>query len=122
MSKHTQRTLKYFRDQGYFCDIVERWLIIPGHPGGGKRRDCFFFGDILAFNNSETIMIQSCGQSYAKHLRDLLANPNVPLWLAGPRKLILIGWRKILKKRGRKQKIWSPRIKEITYRDFKEGI
>lgn len=116
MSAHTVRTLKYYRELGYHCDVVERFI---GFPPPGHRRDYLGFGDILAFSNNETIMIQSCGQSYAKHLRDLLANPNVPLWLAGPRKLILIGWRKILKKRGGKQRIWAPRIKEITYKDFK---
>ena len=117
MSKNTERTLKYFRGEGYHCDMVERFIAFP--PPHGHRKDCFGFGDILAFNNNETVMIQSCGQSFASHLRDLLANPNVPLWLAGPRKLILIGWRKILKKKGGKQKVWSPRIREITIKDFK---
>lgn len=115
----TQRTLKYFRDEGYHCDIVERFIRNPVHPAGGFRRDYMHFGDILAFNNNETIMIQSCGQSYSKHLKDLLANPNIPLWLAGPRKLILIGWRKVKKVRGGKAMVWSPRIREIKTEDFK---
>jgi hypothetical protein len=97
--------------------MVERFIAFP--KPHGHRKDCFGFGDILAFNGSQTLMIQSCGQSYAAHLKDLLANPNVPLWLAGPcRKCILIGWRKILKKRGGKLKIWAPRIKELISEDF----
>ena len=115
----TQRTLKYLRDDGYHCDVVERFIRNPRVPGGGFRRDYMHFGDILAFNNNETIMVQSCGQSFSKHLKDLLANPNCPLWLAGPRKLMLIGWRKILKKRGGKAKVWAPRIREILPEDFK---
>jgi hypothetical protein len=116
VSKNTARTLKYYRELGYHADMVERFI---SFPPPGHRKDYFGFGDILAFNNNETLMIQSCGQSYASHLSHLLANPNVPLWLAGPRKLILIGWRKLKVKRGGKAMRWTPRIKEITHKDFK---
>jgi hypothetical protein len=116
MTTHTSRTLKYFREKGYHADMIERFIAFPPP---GHRKDYFGFGDILAFNNSQTIILQSCGQSYAAHLRDLLKNPTVPLWLAGPsRMLILCGWRKIKKVRGQKPMIWAPRIKEITYKDF----
>ena len=114
----TQRTLKYLRDEGYHCDIVERFIRNPKVPGGGFRKDFLGAIDIIAFNTVSTIGVQSCGQSFAAHLRDLLKNPNVPLWLAGGRRLILIGWRKVVKKRGGKQKIWKPRIREITPKDF----
>jgi hypothetical protein len=113
------RTLAYLRAEGYYADIVERFIRNPKLPGGGFRRDFMHFGDILAINNYDTVMVQSCGQSFSQHLKDLLANLNVPIWLACPnRKLMLIGWRKVLKKRGGKQKIWKPRIKEITPEDF----
>ena len=115
----TQRTLKYLRDAGYYCDMVERWIQNPKHPAGGFRKDYMGFGDILAFSEYSTLLVQSCGQSYAKHLRDLLTNLNVPLWLANPnRKLILIGWRKVKKVRGGKAMVWKPRIKEILPEDF----
>jgi hypothetical protein len=115
MSAHTVRTLKYYREQGYHCDMVERFIPFPAP---GHRKDFHGFGDILAYNNCQTIMIQSCGQSFAVHLRDLLKNPQVPLWISGPRMLFLVGWRKLLKRKGGKQKIWVPRIREINYLDF----
>jgi hypothetical protein len=41
------------------------------------------------------------------------------LWLECGGRIQVYGWRKLLKKRGGKQKIWVPRIKEITLEDFK---
>jgi len=40
-------------------------------------------------------------------------------WIQSGAKLILIGWRKIKKKRGGKAMVWSPRIKEITMEDLR---
>jgi hypothetical protein len=114
----TMRTLEYLRNNGYQCDMVERWIRNPKHPAGGFRKDFLGCIDIIAFNNLETVGVQSCGQSFSQHLKDLLINPNIPLWLAGGRKFTLIGWRRLLKKRGGKQKIWVPRIREITPKDF----
>lgn len=39
----TQRSLKVLRDDGYICEVVERWL-----PGINCRRDLFNMADILA--------------------------------------------------------------------------
>jgi hypothetical protein len=132
ISKHTQGTLKFFRDQGYIAEVVERWLPIPGHPGGGKRRDFLNLIDIIAFNDVETIGVQSCGQDFAAHKRKIEAEDSRHDWLrckapsilpvsnsimimvfSLQRRLILIGWRKLLKKRGGKLKIWKPRIEEF---------
>jgi hypothetical protein len=112
------RTLEHLRAEGYYCDVVERFIRNPEHPGGGFRKDFMGFGDILAFSETETMMVQSCGQSFAEHKRKLLSNLNVPLWLSGPRKLMLIGWRKVKKVRGKKAMVWKPRIREITHKDF----
>ena len=115
----TMRTLKWLRDEGYHSDVVERFIRRPGLPGGGFRKDFQGFGDILAYSNTETVMVQSCGTSYSAHLKKLLKNPNVALWLAGPRRLMLIGWRELKVKRGGKATKWTPRIREITIDDFK---
>jgi len=123
MSKHTQRTLKHYRDQGYIGDVIERWIIIPGIPGKGKRRDYLGFADILFFKPDEpdVLLIQSCGQSYAEHLRKILEAPLASEWVRmDNRRLIMMAWRKLLKKRGGKLKIWVPRIKEFTLEDFEE--
>jgi hypothetical protein len=34
----TQRTLKYYRDKGWICEVVERWIPNPKHPGGKAMR------------------------------------------------------------------------------------
>ena len=118
----TQRTIKYYKSQNIPCAVVERWIPIPTHPGGGVRRDMFGFGDIVALGENSIIAIQSCGQAFAAHdkkiLEDELVAPNVLKWLECGGRVLLIGWRKIKKKRGGKLKIWSPRIKEYSVGDF----
>lgn len=109
---NTSRTLKYFRDLGYKCEVVERFLSYAGNFG--QRKDLFNIIDIIAIKDAEIIGIQSCGQSYAEHDRKILAEPLTKEWLKGNRKLILISWRKIKAKRGGKQMLWKPRIKEYT--------
>lgn len=116
--KPTERTLKYFRDNGYICDMVERWIRNKKHPAGGFRKDFLGFGDILAFNKTETVLIQSCGSDFAAHLKKILDLPNAgydPLrWLVNQdRRIILMGWRKVKKKRGGKLMIFKPRLAEF---------
>lgn len=115
-TSNTQRTLKALRDQGCVCGMVERF---NPHAGPfGIRIDLFGFLDIIAVD--DTIRgIQSCGQSFAEHDRKILANDVAPKWLAAGGIIELWGWRKLLKKRGGKQKIWVPRIKIYTMEDFK---
>lgn len=62
-SSPTQRSLKYLRDQGYLVDVVERWIRVPNHPGGGKRRDLFGFIDLLAIRENEVLAIQATSDS-----------------------------------------------------------
>ena len=117
---HTQRTLKLLRDQGYTAGVVERWVPNPKHPAGGVRKDLFGFIDIIAIKGDFTCAIQSCGQDFAAHDRKILAEPATLVWSRGAgRIVILIGWRKVKKKRGGKAMVWKPRIKNYTLEDFK---
>ena len=111
--KPTERTLKYLRDRSYHADMVERWIRNPKHPAGGFRRDYFGFGDILAFDEVETLLVQSCGQAFSQHRKDMLENEMVLRWINDHRRALLIGWRKVLKTRGGKQRIWKPRVAEF---------
>lgn len=116
----TSRTLSYIRSQGWVADIVERYL---AHAGKfGQRKDMFGFGDIVAMGEGSIIAIQSCGQSFAAHDKKIRLDeqvaPNALLWLESGGRLLLIGWRKILKKRGGKLRVWSPRVREYTTDDF----
>ena len=111
----TQRTLKYLKDLGYITDIVERWIPIPSVPGGGNRKDFLGIIDILAIDKEEgrLIGVQSTGQAFKDHYVKITTEGRemASLWLSLPcTELHLYGWRKVKKKRGGKQMIWSPRI------------
>jgi hypothetical protein len=128
MTSPTQRSLTYLKKQGLKTGIVERWLPNPAYPGGGKRSDLFSIIDIIAIDDARTIGCQSCGTAFSQHHKKLFEEKaeEVRDWLAGgTRQLWLIGWRKLLKKRGGKLKLWRPRIRvyflsEENYIDFKD--
>jgi len=124
----TQRSLDYLRGQGLRVGIVERWIPIYGIPGNGKRSDLFGFIDIIAIDDSRTVGVQSCGQSFSDHHLKLTEERLEPVleWLKNSdRELMLIGWRKLKAKRGGKLMLWKPRIRhyfrncngEIDYSD-----
>ena len=117
----TQRTLKELRNQGRICAITERWnSYIRGGKGG--RIDLFGFIDIIALDSAQGIIaIQSCGQSYAAHLRKLKdseCTENVIEWLKCGGYVELWGWRKVKLHRLGKAMRWKPRITEITMSEF----
>ena len=120
----TQRTLRELRAQGRIVDVCERWMINPRHPAGGFRKDLFGFIDLIALDPERGIIaVQSCGQSFAAHLRkitDSECTEFVIEWLKSPSqpKLELWGWRKVKKVKGGKAMVWRPRIKEITVEDL----
>ena len=107
----TQRTLKYLRDVGYLADVIERWIPIPKIPGGGKRKDFLGFADILAFNSLQTLLVQSCGSNYSEHVKKIKSSEFLPQWLESKnRRFLLLGWRKVKKKRGGKLMVFKPRV------------
>ena len=113
----TSRTLEYIRSQGWVADKVE--IFNPYSGKFGKRKDFLNFADIIALGENSIIAIQSCGQAFSEHHRKLTedenAAPNVELWLKNGGRLLLIGWRKLLLKRGGKAKRWTPRIREYSW-------
>jgi hypothetical protein len=112
MSKNTERTLKYLREQGYICDMVERFIAFP--KPHGHRKDFLGIIDIIAFNDLTTIGVQSCGQDFAAHLKKIKESEMTTLWLNSvDRELWLIGWRKLVLRRGGKAKRWRPRIERF---------
>ena len=122
----TMRTLAYFKEQGFDCAIVERFLSFAGKFG--QRKDMFGFGDIVCMGNGRILAVQSCGQAFSEHDKKITKDDYVaPLalkWLQNGGELTLIGWRKLRVKRGGKAMKWMPKIKEYTEADFKteEGI
>jgi len=118
----TSRTLEYIREHGWLAAKVEIWNPYAGQHG--QRRDMFGFADIVALGEGRIIAIQSCGEAFSAHhhklTEDEYAAPNAMRWLECGGRLILIGWRKVLVKRGGKAMRWAPRIREYTLDDFRE--
>ena len=106
----TQRTLKALRNQGRICDVVERFV----HTGKvGFRRDLFHFIDIICIDPVDGIIgVQSCGQAFSEHVKKMTANDVLPLWLKFA-KVELIGWRKVVLRRGGSAVRWTPRVMDF---------
>jgi hypothetical protein len=120
-----QRTLRELRNQGCICEIVEKFNAYAGPFG--KRMDCFGFGDILALRPGGISLIQACGTDFTAHERKILESEYPLEWLKSGTcqdcgrvvsRIELWGWRKVKAKRGGKQMVWKPRVKEFTLKDF----
>lgn len=122
MMTPTQRSMKYFRDMGMVCGIVERWIPSPKHPGGGFRSDFLGFIDMIFLGPDGIVAVQSCGQDYAAHRRKILEDRREELeaWLEAGGKFSLMGWRKVKRVRGGSQMVWEPRIEEFTLENLKD--
>lgn len=104
----TQRTLKYLRERGYTCAIVEKWI-----PQTKRRLDAFGFIDILAVSDTETLAVQSTsasGGNLTARIRKAESLPTFSKWLDGPRRVVeFIGWRQL--KRGYPRPTWVPDVR-----------
>ena len=120
MSSNTQRTIKYYRELGWHIGKVEQWNQFAGKYG--QRKDLFGFIDLIAINGDDILAIQSCGTAFSEHDKKILEDDKIKesakTWLKSGGRIVLIGWRKVKKKRGGKAMIWAPRIKEYLLKDF----
>jgi len=115
----TERTLKLLREEGYRAAVVERWLRYAGQFG--KRQDLFGIIDVIAISSDVTLGVQACSGSVVSHYEKLIKEKNQECfdWLSHPdRTLEIWAWRKILKEKGKKMKIWQPIIRRITLDDL----
>jgi len=120
-TKATQRTLKALRDNGWSACVVEKWVTIPGLPGGGKRIDAFHFGDILAMRpptdppvllKGSIALVQCCpGASHAEHKEKILGIPEFAIWKRAGGRVFLVSWA-LRGPRGEK-KHWTMREEEL---------
>ena len=89
-SSPTQRSLKLMRDQGYLCEITERW-----NPFAKIRQDLFNFVDILCIKEGKTIAVQttSYGNMSARmnKIKDLDTYPRVK---SAGWEVVVHGWKK----------------------------
>lgn len=101
----TQRTLKLCRDQGWECQVVERFCHFS------KRRiDLFGFIDVVAASGSNILGIQTTsGNHVSARLAKIKDEPRAMVWLESGARIFIHGWRK-LKKSGK----WECREVEVT--------
>jgi len=110
---YTQRTLRELRRRGVIADVCERFNPYAGPFG--KRMDLFGFIDLIALYPQRIVAIQSTGPSgHSQHRKKILESELALEWLKSSGEIELWSWRKLLKKRGGKLKIWQPRVETIT--------
>lgn len=119
----TQRTIRYLRNQGRRCGIVEKF---NAHAGPhGIRQDLFGIIDVIALDPEQGVVgVQCCaGSGFAAHYRKIAeecADASLE-WLSTPgTRLELHAWRKVKLRRGGKAERWMPRIHVFTRKDFSD--
>jgi hypothetical protein len=108
----TSRTLATLRDEGWIAAVVEHW-----NQYAKIRQDLFGFADIIAFNQSDVLLVQCTdGSSVSKRVDKVRASDMAKVWAEGPcRYLEVWGWAQ----RGArgKRKTWTARrVKLYTKR------
>lgn len=101
----TQRSLKLLRDEGWRCEVVERW-----NPHTKTRHDLFGIADLLAVKPGQLpLLIQTTsGSNVAARVAKIEATEGVADILASGFRIEIHGWRTLLVKRGGKARRWVP--------------
>ena len=106
-----QRSRKFLGDKGWVVWKTENHY-------QGRSHDLANIYDAIGFSpEGDTYLLQFCGGSdYKAHVRKMMEEfpHNVRIPLVCKTRVLLIGWRKLLVKRGGKAMHWVPRIAEIT--------
>lgn len=114
MRSPTSKSLKLLKDDGYTTYIVEHY-----NAFSKTRHDLYGFIDIVGMRTSEVGLLgiqTTTGTNLSARIKKAEGLDNYWLWLACGNDVAFHGWRKILKKRGGKQKIWMPLIRHVSMR------
>jgi len=68
----TERSLKYLREQGYLCAIVEKW-----NPHARIRQDLWGWCDILAIKKNEVLAVQVTSTGVAARIKKIQESETV---------------------------------------------
>ena len=112
----TQRSLRYLRDLGYTCEVVERW-----NYHTGRRHDLLGFGDLLAIKPGVIMLVQvTSGSNTASRIEKITGEcaDKAAAWLRAGGEIEVHGWRELAAyrkdgsraKRGR----WEPKLESVT--------
>jgi hypothetical protein len=119
-TSNVSRTMKELRKIGTKCAVVEKWNGFAGPHG--IRQDLFGIIDVIGLDPERGVMgIQCCsGSGYSAHFKKLTEEraQETTDWLETPgTSLFIWAWRKVVKQRGGKARVWKPRVVEITLED-----
>jgi hypothetical protein len=91
--------------------VAEYWRSIPGHPGGGIRKDLFGFVDVVAIGEGAIIAIQATSGANGSARVHKIVNEchDAALeWLLAGGRIEVWAWKKYAKK-GPDNKFWQVR-------------
>lgn len=107
----TERTLKWLREQGIACEVVEKWM-----PRTRQRKDLFGGIDIVGIRADPqlTVGVQATsGGHVSDRVKKIVEIPELRTWVEAGNQLWVVGWRLAGKKGQRKT--WQPRVVEIGF-------
>ena len=70
----TQRSLEYLREQGYHCEVVEKW-----NAWTKQRKDLWTWCDILAIRKGEVLAVQVTAADVSKRIKKIQDSDTVAL-------------------------------------------
>jgi hypothetical protein len=70
----TQRSLEYLREQGYHCEVVEKWNSFTK-----QRKDLWGWCDILAIRKDEVLAVQVTAAGVASRIKKIQDSDTVAL-------------------------------------------
>ena len=68
----TQRSLEYLREQGYHCEVVEKWNSFTR-----QRKDLWGWCDILAIRKDEVLAVQVTASAVADRIKKIQESDTV---------------------------------------------
>ena len=104
-----QRSKQELEKQGYSVWIVERW-----NQWSHKRLDLFNMADLVAIREDRkgVLAIQACGEDCQEHIRKMMDNVYVKVWLKAENPFFIWSWRKL--KEGREKRAFY-KLREIEF-------
>jgi len=85
----TQRSLEYLREQGYHCEIVEKW-----NPWRKIRQDLWGWCDILAIRRDEVLAVQVTASGVAARIKKIQESDTVAKVREAGIRVVVHGWTK----------------------------
>ena len=99
----TQRSLAYLREQGYHCEVVEKWNHFTK-----QRKDLWGWCDILAIRRGEVLAVQVTAAAVSDRIKKIMASDTLGLVRESGIRIEVHGWRKNSKGR------YVQRIEDIS--------